>query len=69
MKTEMEKMFGRWNGMIATTHFYEFEKSKAHHLLMKYNSLPYEQKTEKHAVLKEMFGSIGKCFCRSFVYM
>ena len=26
---------------------------------LRYNSLPYEQKTEKHAVLKEMFGSIG----------
>ena len=43
MKTEMEKcLAGEW--MIATTRFFMDLKSKAHHLLMKYNSLPYEQK-------------------------
>ena len=58
MKTEMEKcLAGEWYDCHDP--FFMNLKSKAHHLLMKYNSLPYEQKTEKHAVLKEMFGSIG----------
>lgn len=58
MKTEMEKcLAGEWYDCHAP--FFMDLKSKAHHLLMKYNSLPYEQKTEKYAVLKEMFGSIG----------
>jgi acetyltransferase-like isoleucine patch superfamily enzyme len=58
MKTEMEKcLAGEWYDCHDP--FFMDLKSKAHHLLMKYNSLPYEQKTEKHAVLKEMFGSIG----------
>lgn len=58
MKTEMEKcLAGEWYDCHDP--FFMDLKSKAHHLLMKYNSLPYEQKTEKYAVLKEMFGSIG----------
>ena len=61
MKTEMEKcLAGEWYDCHDP--FFMNLKSKAHHLLMKYNSLPYEQKTEKHAVLKEMFGSIGAMF-------
>ena len=58
MKTEMEKcLAGEWYDCHDPS--FMNLKSKAHHLLMKYNSLPYEQKTEKHAILKEMFGSIG----------
>ena len=58
MKTEMEKcLAGEWYDCHDP--FFMDLKSKAHYLLMKYNSLPYEQKTEKYAVLKEMFGSIG----------
>lgn len=52
MKTEMEKcLAGEWYDCHDP--FFMDLKSKAHHLLMKYNSLPYEQKTEKYAVLKE----------------
>ena len=46
MKTEMEKcLAGEWYDCHDP--FFMDLKSKAHHLLMKYNSLPYEQKTEK----------------------
>ena len=48
MKTEMEKcLAGEWYDCHDP--FFMDLKSKAHHLLMKYNSLPYEQKTEKFA--------------------
>ena len=58
MKTELEKcMAGEWYDCHDKV-FLEF-KSKTHRLLMKYNSLPYDRKEEKDAVLKEMFGSIG----------
>lgn len=58
MKTEMEKcLSGEWYDCHDPV-FLEL-KRKTHHLLMKYNSLPYERKEEKYAVLKEMFGSIG----------
>lgn len=58
MKTEMEKcLAGEWydchdKGFLET-------KSKTIDLLMKYNSLPYENRSEKYKILKEMFGSIG----------
>lgn len=58
MKTEMEKcLAGEWYDCHDPI-FMEL-KSKTHHLLMKYNSLPYELKKEKQEVLKEMLGSIG----------
>ena len=58
MKTEMEKcLAGEWYDCHATV-FLEL-KGKTHRLLMRYNSLSYEQKEEKYAILKEMFGSIG----------
>ena len=58
MKTELEKcMAGEWYDCHDKV-FLEF-KNKAHHLLMKYNSLPYDRKEEKYEVLKEMLGSIG----------
>lgn len=42
MKTEMEKcLAGEWYDCHDP--FFMDLKSKAHHLLMKYNSLPYEQ--------------------------
>lgn len=56
--TELEKcMAGEWYDCHDPV-FLEF-KSKTHRLLMKYNSLPYDHKEEKHQVLKEMLGSIG----------
>ena len=58
MNTEMEKcLAGEWYDCHAPV-FLEL-KRKTHKLLLKYNSLPYECKEEKQAVLKEMFGSIG----------
>lgn len=58
MKTEMEKcLAGEWYNCHDPV-FLEL-KGKTHGLLMKYNSLPYEQKEEKQLILKEMFGSIG----------
>lgn len=58
MKTEMEKcLAGEWYDCHDNV-FLEL-KSKAHRLMMKYNSLPYEQKAEKREILKEMLGSIG----------
>ena len=35
-------------------------KRKTHELLLKYNSLPYDCKEEKYALLKEMFESVGE---------
>lgn len=58
MKTELEKcLAGEWYDCHAPV-FLEL-KRKTHRLLMKYNSLPYERKEEKQALLREMFGSIG----------
>lgn len=58
MKTEMEKcLAGEWYN-CHDPYFMEL-KSKTHHLLMRYNSLAYEMKSEKYAILKEMLGSIG----------
>lgn len=58
MKTEMEKcLAGEWYDCHAPV-FLEL-KGKTHSLLLKYNSLSYERKEEKQAILKEMFGSIG----------
>lgn len=54
----MEKcLAGEWYDCHAPV-FLEL-KGKTHRLLMRYNSLSYEQKEEKYAILKEMFGSIG----------
>lgn len=58
MKTEYEKCM---SGEIYDCHdkiFLEF-KTKTRKLLSEYHALSYEQKAEKYAVLKEMFGSIG----------
>lgn len=58
MKTEMEKcLAGEWYDCHDP--FFMDLKSKAHHLLMKYNSLPYDKRLKNMPVLKEMFGSIG----------
>ena len=58
MKTEMEKcLAGEWYDCHDPV-FLDL-KGKTHKLLLKYNSLPYEQKEEKYAILKDMFGSIG----------
>lgn len=58
MKTELEKcLAGEWYNCHDSV-FLEF-KEKAHCLLMKYNSLPYEKKEDKNIILKELFGSIG----------
>ena len=59
MKTELEKcLSGEWYDCHASV-FMEF-KRKTHKLLMKYNSLPYECKKEKYALLQEMFERIGE---------
>lgn len=58
MKTEMEKcLAGEWYDCHDKV-FLEI-KSKTVGLLIKYNSLPYENRSEKYKILKEMFGSIG----------
>lgn len=58
MKTEMEKcLAGEWYDCHHPV-FLDL-KSRTHKLLMRYNSLPYDQKGERYDVLKEMFGSIG----------
>lgn len=60
----MEKcLAGEWYDCHAPV-FLEL-KGKTHRLLMRYNSLSYEQKGEKYAILKEMFGSI-RGFRRTF---
>ena len=59
MKTELEKcLSGEWYDCHAPI-FMKF-KRKTQELLLKYNSLPYDYKEEKYALLKEMFGSIGE---------
>ena len=59
MKNELEKcLSGEWYDCHAPV-FMGF-KRKTHELLLKYNSLSYECKEEKYAILKEMFESIGK---------
>lgn len=58
MKTELEKcLAGEWCDCHDPV-FLEF-KEKSHRLLMKYNSLPYERKEDKYAILQKLFGSIG----------
>lgn len=58
MKTEMEKcLAGEWYDCHNPV-FLDI-KSRTHKLLMKYNSLPYEDKTGKNNLLKEMLGSVG----------
>ena len=58
MKTEMEKcLAGEWYDCHDPV-FLEMKK-KTHCLLMKYNSLLYDQKEEKYAILKQMLGMIG----------
>lgn len=58
MNTEMEKcLAGEWYDCHDPV-FLEL-KAKTQCLLMKYNSLPYEQKEEKQTILKKMLGSIG----------
>lgn len=58
LKTEMEKcLAGEWYDCHDPV-FLKL-KGKIIDLLMKYNSLPYDNKEEKYKILKEMFGSIG----------
>ena len=58
MKTEMEKcLAGEWYD--CHNQVFLNLKTRTHKLLMKYNSLPYEDKEEKHSLLKKMLGSIG----------
>lgn len=58
MKTELEKCLnGEWYDCHAPV-FFEM-KSKTRRLLARYNALPYEDKTERTQMLKEMFGSMG----------
>ncbi len=58
MKNELEKcLSGEWVQLPCSV-FMEFKEK--HELLLKYNSLSYECKEEKYAILKEMFESIGK---------
>ena len=58
MKTEMEKcLAGEWYDCHNQV-FLDL-KTRTHKLLMKYNSLPYENKEKKHSLLKKMLGSIG----------
>ena len=58
MKTELDKCLA---GEYYNCHdgiFLEYKK-KTRELLIKYNSLFYEQKEEKQDVLKNLFASIG----------
>lgn len=58
MKTELEKcLAGEWYDCHDPI-FLEL-KNKARSLLAKYNTLPYDKKTEKYEVLCEMFGRVG----------
>jgi len=58
MKTELEKcMDGEWYDCHAPV-FIEF-KATARHLLEQYNTLSYDDKSKRHQILKELFGSIG----------
>ena len=52
MKTEMEKcLAGEWYDCHNQV-FLDL-KTRTHKLLMKYNSLPYEDKEKKHSLLKK----------------
>ena len=58
MKTEMEKcLAGEWYDCHNQV-FLDL-KTRTYKLLIKYNSLPYEDKEEKHSLLKKILGSIG----------
>ena len=58
MKTELQKCLdGEWYNCHDTV-FLEY-KQKARALLKEYNSLAYEQKERKTAILRELFESIG----------
>lgn len=58
MKTELEKcLSGEWYNCHDKI-FLRF-KDKTRKLLSKYNSLPYNEKTERYKILKNMFGGIG----------
>ena len=58
MKSEMEKcLAGEWYDCHDPI-FLEM-KGKTQSLLMEYNSLPYERKEQKQAILKDMLGRIG----------
>lgn len=53
MKTEMEKcLAGEWYDCHDQV-FLDL-KTRTHKLLMKYNSLPYEDKEGKHSLLKDV---------------
>lgn len=59
MKTELEKcMDGEWYDCHDPV-FIEF-KAKTRRLLKQYNTLPYDQKSNRYNLLKEMLGSMGK---------
>lgn len=59
MKSELEKcLAGEWYDCHNPI-FLEY-KQKARKLLKEYNSLAYEQKAEKTAILRELFAKIGK---------
>jgi maltose O-acetyltransferase len=58
MKTELDKCLGGEYYNCHDNIFLEYKK-KARELLAKYNSLSYDQKAEKRAVLMKLFGSIG----------
>lgn len=55
---EMEKCLAGQNYNCHDGIFLEL-KRKSRELLSKYNQFSYEQKTEKYAVLQELFGGIG----------
>ena len=58
MKTEMEKcLTGEWYDCHNQV-FLDL-KSKTHKLMMKYNSLPYDNKEDKRNILKDMLASVG----------
>ncbi|MDR0658403.1 MAG: sugar O-acetyltransferase [Mediterranea sp.] len=58
MKTEWEKcMNGEWYDCHAQ--LFMALKIKTRELLLQYNTLPYDDKTARYSLLKEMFGSVG----------
>jgi acetyltransferase-like isoleucine patch superfamily enzyme len=58
MKTELEKcMNGEWYDCHAP--IFMTLKTKTRELLLQYNTLPYDDKTARYDLLKEMFGSVG----------
>lgn len=58
MKTELEKCMNGENYNCHDEVFLEY-KNTARTLLVKYNSLPYDEKAGKREILKRLFGSIG----------